>query len=294
MTITGERGSPAEKNRWGYDRARETLEFIQARAQGFEPRTAVVLGSGLGEVAGAVEGPIELSGQDIPNWPVSTAPGHAGRVLLGRLAGRPVILLQGRVHCYEGYPMQAVTFPTRVLGMMGVRQYVGTNASGGINPELEAGDIAAVTDHINLMGANPLTGPSEPRWNVRFPDMSHAYSPRLLSLLDRAADRAGATLKRGVYAAFMGPSFETPAEVRMARTLGADLAGMSTVPEVIVANAMGMEAAVLSCVANKAAGLSATPLTQEEVLDVMRETAKSLLAVLRELMRGLDEEEARR
>ena len=183
--------------------------------------------------------------------------------------------------------MREVTFPVRVLGMMGVRQYVATNASGGVNPKLAPGDIAAVRDHINLMGANPLVGPSEPRWNVRFPDMTHAYSPRLLELLDMAAAGAGLTLKRGVYAAFMGPSYETPAEVRMARTLGADLVGMSTVPEVVVANAMGMETAVLSCVANRASGMGDEHLTEEEVLRVMAESSRSLALLIRGLLRAL-------
>ena len=271
----------------GYDRAARALEHIRCAAGDFKPRVAVVLGSGLGSVADEVEDARILSAAEIPGWPRSTAPGHAGRVVMGTLEGCPVILLQGRVHCYEGYSMQDVTFPVRVLGMMGVRQYVATNASGGVNPELAPGDIAAVQDHINLMGANPLVGPSEPRWNVRFPDMTHAYSPRLLELLDRAAAGAGLTLKRGVYAAFMGPSYETPAEVRMARTLGADLVGMSTVPEVIVANAMGMETAVLSCVANRASGMGDEHLTEEEVLRVMAESSRSLALLIRGLMRAL-------
>lgn len=271
----------------GYDRAARALEHIRRAAGDLEPRVAVVLGSGLGSVADEVEDARILPAAEIPGWPRSTAPGHAGRVVMGTLEGCPVILLQGRVHCYEGYSMQDVTFPVRVLGMMGVRQYVATNASGGVNPELAPGDIAAVRDHINLMGANPLVGPSEPRWNVRFPDMTHAYSPRLLELLDRAAAGAGLTLKRGAYAAFMGPSYETPAEVRMARTLGADLVGMSTVPEVIVANAMGMETAVLSCVANRASGMGDEHLTEEEVLRVMAESSRSLAILLRGLMRAL-------
>lgn len=270
-----------------YDRAARALEHIRRAAGDLEPRVAVVLGSGLGSVADEVEDARILPAAEIPGWPRSTAPGHAGRVVMGTLEGCPVILLQGRVHCYEGYSMQDVTFPVRVLGMMGVRQYVATNASGGVNPELAPGDIAAVRDHINLMGANPLVGPSEPRWNVRFPDMTHAYSPRLLELLDRAAAGAGLTLKRGVYAAFMGPSYETPAEVRMARTLGADLVGMSTVPEVIVANAMGMETAVLSCVANRASGMGDEHLTEEEVLRVMAESSRSLALLIRGLMRAL-------
>ena len=172
---------------------------------------------------------------------------------------------------------------------MGVRQYIGTNASGGVNDAFEPGDIVAVEDHINLMGANPLAGPLEPRWNIRFPDMTHAYSPRLLALLDRAAKEAGVALKRGVYVAFPGPSFETPAEVRMARLLGADVVGMSTVPEVIAASAMGMEVAVLSCVANKAAGLSEALPSHEDVMEVMMDTAHhSLVAVVRAFMRALN------
>ena len=271
----------------GYDRAARALEHIRCAAGDFKPRVAVVLGSGLGSVADEVEDARILSAAEIPGWPRSTAPGHAGRVVMGTLEGCPVILLQGRVHCYEGYSMQDVTFPVRVLGMMGVRQYVATNASGGVNPELAPGDIAAVQDHINLMGANPLVGPSEPRWNVRFPDMTHAYSPRLLELLDRAAAGAGLTLKRGVYVAFMGPSYETPAEVCMARTLGADLVGMSTVPEVVVANAMGLETAVLSCVANRASGMGDEHLTEEEVLRVMAESSRSLALLIRGLVRAL-------
>ena len=271
----------------GYDRAMKALDCLCRAAGDFKPRAAVVLGSGLGSVADEVGDARILSAAEIPGWPLSTAPGHAGRVVMGMLEGCPVILLQGRVHCYEGYSMREVTFPVRVLGMMGVRQYVATNASGGVNPELVPGDIAAVRDHINLMGANPLVGPSEPRWNVRFPDMTHAYSPRLLELLDMAAAGAGLTLKRGVYAAFMGPSYETPAEVRMARTLGADLVGMSTVPEVVVANAMGMETAVLSCVANRASGMGDEHLTEEEVLRVMAESSRSLALLIRGLLRAL-------
>ncbi|MCR4817934.1 MAG: purine-nucleoside phosphorylase [Fretibacterium sp.] len=276
---------------WGYEEALEAVEYLRGHSGGLIPMTAVILGSGLGDAAEGVEDPVVLEGKDIPNWPVSTAPGHAGRVIMGKISGRPVVLLQGRVHYYEGYSMQAVTFPTRVLGMLGIRQYVATNASGGIRDDLRTGEIVAVEDHINLMGANPLMGPTEPRWNPRFPDMSHAYSPHLLRLLERAADSAGVALKRGVYAAFMGPSFETPAEVRMARTLGADLAGMSTVPEVIVANAMGIETAVLSCVANKAAGLTDMMLTEQEVLNAMAGSARALAEVIHALMCVLNEEE---
>lgn len=270
-----------------YERAVKALEYLTQAAEGFEPLTAVVLGSGLGSVADEIEDARVLNTAEIPGWPASTAPGHAGRVVMGRLGGRPVILLQGRVHVYEGYSMREVTFPVRVLGMMGVQQYVATNASGGVNPDFAPGDIVAVRDHINLMGDNPLIGSHEPRWNVRFPDMTYAYSPRLLEMLDRAAAEARLSLKRGVYAAFMGPSYETPAEVRMARILGADLVGMSTVPEVIVANAMGMETAVLSCVANKAAGMGDEHLSEEDVLRVMAGSSRSLTLLIRTLMCAL-------
>lgn len=281
------------QERASYEHAQEALEYIREHVGGAAPLTAIVLGSGLAEVAEAVEDPLTLKAQDIPNWPGSTAPTHAGQVIFGGLAGRPIVMLQGRVHCYEGYSMRIVTFPVRVLGMMGIRQYIATNAAGGIGYGFDAGTIAAVEDHINLMGANPLTGLNEPRWNLRFPDMTHAYSPRLLDLIDRAASECGIDVKRGVYAAFSGPSYETPAEIRAARTLGANLVGMSTVPEIIVANAMGMEAAVLSCVSNKAAGLSDAPLTMEDVTMTMMDTAKTLVNLLQALMRALDSADKR-
>ena len=222
-----------------YDKAQEAVEFIKAKIKDRQVLTAIVLGSGLGQASGsqADEDEIIINAADIPNWPVSTAPGHAGRLIFKNIEGRGIVILQGRVHYYEGYSMQEVTFPTRVVCMLGIKEYIATNASGGISHWLQSGDIVAVTDHINLMGANPLRGKNEARWNVRFPDMTHAYSKRLLDLMERAASLSGVhNLKRGVYAAFAGPSFETPAEVKMAKILGADLAGMSTVPEIIVAN----------------------------------------------------------
>ena len=249
-------------------------------AVGAAPDVAVVLGSGLGAFAEELEDAIAIPYGDIPHFVVSTAPGHAGQVFLGSLRGRPVVLLKGRAHYYEGYSMRQVTLPVRVLGLWGVKQYVATNAAGGMSYSLWPGDIVAVQDHINLMGDNPLIGPAEPRWNVRFPDMTYAYSPRLNDLIERAAAEAGVPVQRGIYAAFSGPSYETPAEVRMARLLGADLVGMSTVPEVIVANAMGMETAVLSCVANKAAGMSENLLTEEEVLSTMNASSQTLARLI--------------
>ncbi|MDR1732130.1 MAG: purine-nucleoside phosphorylase [Synergistaceae bacterium] len=273
-----------------YEKVAEALAFIRSIAGDFQPATAIVLGSGLGNVAEAVQEPRIIETKDIPHWPRSTAPGHAGQIVLGTVEGRPVALLKGRVHYYEGYDMRQVTFSTRVLGMWKVRQYIGTNASGCIDAALNAGDVVLVQDHINHMGTNPLIGSHESKWGVRFPDMTHAYSPRLLKLCERAAAAAGVQVHRGVYIAFSGPSYETPAEIRMARVLGASVVGMSTVPEVIVANAMGMETAVISCVGNKAAGLSDEILTEEEVLSAMQAASDRIAALLRALMRTLSDE----
>ena len=250
-----------------------------------QPETVIVSGSGLGGIADAAENTIIIDAHDIPHWPGSTAPGHAGKIIIGKISGSPVIIQQGRVHYYEGHSMKAVTFPVRVFGMLGVKNYIATNAAGAINTSYNPGEIIAVKDHINLMGANPLAGPNDPRWNERFPDMSRAYNPELLSMLE------GLGLRQGVYAAFTGPSFETPAEVKMAGLLGADLAGMSTVPEVITANAMGLRVGVLSCVANMAAGIEPDKtLTGQEVLDKMKESSGKLAVLLVKLIENLNRE----
>ena len=249
------------------------------------PETVIVSGSGLGGIADAAENTIIIDAHDIPHWPGSTAPGHAGKIIIGKISGSPVIIQQGRVHYYEGHSMKAVTFPVRVFGMLGVKNYIATNAAGAINTSYSPGEIIAVKDHINLMGTNPLMGSNDPRWNERFPDMTHAYNPELLSMLE------GFGLRRGVYAAFTGPSFETPAEVKMAGLLGADLAGMSTVPEVITANAMGLRVGVLSCVANMAAGIEPDKtLTGQEVLDKMKESSGKLAVLLVKLIENLNRE----
>jgi purine-nucleoside phosphorylase len=281
----------SDENDGGFENVMEALRYIQAETGSFKPKTAVVLGTGLGGVADAVADPRIIDTQNIPHWPHSTAPGHAGQIILGKIAGRPVILLKGRVHYYEGYDMKDVVFSTRVLGMLGVGQYIATNASGGIDESLNAGDIVLVTDHINYMGVNPLRGRTEPRWNERFPDMTHVYSPRLLGLCESAASQLNISTTRGVYIAFSGPTYETPAEIRMARLLGASVVGMSTVPEVIVANAMGMENAVISCVANKAAGLVGSEdekLTEEEVLTAMGIAAVRVGALVRALVERIE------
>ena len=258
---------------YNYDEALQAANFIKKFLTDV-PSAAIVSGSGLGDIADVIENKIIIDTKEIPNWPRSTAPGHAGKIIAGKIHEKNIILLQGRVHYYEGYSMQAVVFPVRVLKLLGVNEYIATNASGAINKNFQTGDIIAVRDHINFMGDNPLIGVNEPRFNVRFPDMTHAYNEKFLEILKSFG------LKTGVYAAFMGPSFETPAEIKMAGLLGADLAGMSTVPEIIAANAMNMKATVLSCVANMAAGISEDELTGQEVIENMKKTSGKLAQII--------------
>ncbi len=265
----------------------EALAALRSRG-GPTPRVALVLGSGLGGVGDRVDGAVRIPYGEIPHWPSSTAPGHEGCLVVGTLEGIPVVVMQGRIHMYEGYSLQEVTFPMRVFGRWGVSVVVLTNASGGVHPGLSSGDLVLIQDHINLMGGNPLVGPNEESWGVRFPDLSRAYDPDLMIQAEGAAREEGVTRKRGIYAAFSGPSFETPAEVRMARLLGADLVGMSTVPEVIVARHMGLRVCALSCVANPAAGLGTQELTHEEVLATVRRAAENMTRVIRRLLKNLE------
>ena len=268
---------------YDYHDACETSEYIK-RALSFTPKTAIVSGSGLSDIADMVKDSITLYARTVPNWPGSTAPGHSGRIIAGTIHGRPVIFLQGRVHYYEGYSMKAVTFPVRVLKMLGVKEYIATNASGAI-ASYSPGEIAAIRDHINMMGTNPLIGRNNDNWNERFPDMTHAYDPGMLKFFD------GLGLSQGVYAAMHGPSFETPAEVNMLRILGADIVGMSTVPEVITANAMGMRVAGLSCAANMAAGVDPDhTLTGQEVLEVVSKSAVKMAEIITALIDRLNQE----
>ena len=226
------------------------------------PRLGIILGSGLGNFASQVEDPTTIAYADIPNWPLSTVVGHSGKLILGHIVGIPVAVMQGRVHAYEGYPLTAVTFPTRVLGLLGCTTLIVTNAAGGIRPNIPQGSLVAISDHINLTGTNAALGPNEPRFALlpgagqRFFDMSTAYSLALRTLAIAEAAKQGFTLTEGVYLAVLGPSFETPAEIRAFRTLGADLVGMSTVHEVIVARHMGIEVLGISLVTNMAAGVT--------------------------------------
>jgi purine-nucleoside phosphorylase len=244
------------------------------------PRVAMVLGSGLGGLAGDLADPVHLDFQSIPHYPRAGVEGHAGRLSGGALGGVPVLLQQGRVHFYEGYPMRQVVLLARGLALAGVEILVVTNAAGAVATDLGPGDLMRITDHINLMGSNPLTGPHRPEFGHRFPDMSRAYDPDVGGILDGAAAALGLELHRGVYAAFSGPSYETPAEIRMVRSLGASAVGMSTVPEAVVATQMGVKVGAVSCIANSAAGMSKKGISHEEVLQVTAEGGERLARIL--------------
>lgn len=257
-----------------FDAVGRAADEVRARV-GAVPSTAVVLGSGLGGFADRLANAVVVRYDELPGWPRPTVSGHAGRLVVGEIGGTRVLVLSGRVHFYEGRAAHDVTFATRVLGRAGVRHLIITNASGGINPTLGRGSLMVIDDHINFMGINPLVGPNEPRFGPRFPDMSEVYSRRLRAVADEASHATGVPVAHGVYVAVSGPSYETPAEIRAFRTLGADAVGMSTVPEAIVARHMGIEVLGISCVANPAAGLEDVTLSEQDVLDTASTVAAS-------------------
>jgi purine-nucleoside phosphorylase len=273
-----------------FDQVSEAATFLKSKLGSLAPRNGIVLGSGLGAVADAVADPIVIPYGEIPHFPQSTVEGHSGRLVAGLMAEIPVVVMQGRVHFYEGYTPQQVTFPMRVLGALGIQAVILTNAAGGIGEGLHIGQLVALADHINFMGFNPLNGLNEARFGfqpgagLRFFDMTEAYSKRLRALAQEAAASEGFQLAEGVYLAVPGPSFETPAEIRAFRTLGATLVGMSTVPETIVARHMGIEVLGISCVTNLAAGLGATQLSHAEVFEAGRGVEHSLARLFKRLL----------
>lgn len=273
-----------------YDQVSEAASFLRVMFDAFKPRIGIVLGSGLGAVADAVKAKVSVPYREIPHFPQSTVAGHSGRLVAGKIGKAPVVLMQGRVHSYEGYTPQQVTFPMRVLGTLGIRAVVLTNAAGGIKDGYSVGQLVLLGDHINQMGWNPLTGPNEERFAVRkgaglrFFDMTEAYSKQLRSLAKQAASEEGFELEEGVYLATPGPSFETPAEIRAFRTLGATLVGMSTVPETIAARHMGIDVLGISCVTNLAAGLGATELSHEDVSETGKRVEKRLAGLITRLV----------
>jgi purine-nucleoside phosphorylase len=269
-----------------YDAVQRAAAWLREHGIG-TPDLAIVLGSGLGDFAAGLIEPWSVPYADIPGWPASAVVGHAGRLIVGGCAGRRVAALSGRAHYYEGHDLRTVTFATRVVGALGIRTLFLTNAAGGINLDLTAGTLMLITDHINLMGTNPLIGPNEDRFGARFPDMTEVYSKRLRALADRAAVEAGLRLPHGVYAAVHGPSYETPAEIRYLRAIGADAVGMSTVPEAIVARHMGIEVLGLSCITNAAAGVLPAPLDHGEVMAVAARVRGEFSMLLEEIIERL-------
>ena len=259
------------------------VDFIRTRTD-VKTKIGVVLGSGLGAFADALECSIGIPYSEIPDWPASTAVGHAGALVIGRIGSQDIAVMSGRSHFYEGYGPAQVVFGVRVLHQLGVRTIVFTNAAGGINMSYQQGGLVLISDHINLQGFNPLIGPNDDTLGPRFPDMSDAYSARLRTIAMATAAELGITLGEGVYAAMSGPSYETPAEIRFLRTIGADLVGMSTVPEVIVANHMGMRCLAISCVTNMAAGILPQKLNHEEVLETGRRVRHTLIRLLSALI----------
>lgn len=252
------------------------------------PKIALVLGSGLGGFADSLADPSKIPYAEIPNFPRSTAIGHAGQLVIGNAGTVAVAAMQGRVHLYEGYSAHQVAFPMRVFGRMGIRSVILTNAAGGINRNYTQGALVLIRDHINLQGCNPLTGPNDDRFGVRFPDMTHAYSKNFRAIAREEAKRLRLALHEGVYAALPGPSYETPAEINYLRIIGADLVGMSTVLEVIAARQMKINVLAISCVTNMAAGILDQPLTHEEVMQTGERVKSSFEALLRAVLPRID------
>jgi purine-nucleoside phosphorylase len=262
-----------------YDHVEEAVDAIRSRAPEV-PEIAIVLGSGLGDFASALDDAASMAYGDLPHWPASRVVGHEGRLAIGRSRGKLIAALAGRSHAYEGHDLQTVTFAVRVLGVLGVKTLILTNAAGGVNTGFLRGALMVIDDHINLLGNNPLAGPNDERFGPRFPDMTEVYSQRLRRIADEAGRELGLVLPHGVYVALLGPSYETPAEIRYLRTIGADAVGMSTVPEAIVARQMGMEVLGLSCISNMAAGVLPQPLHHDEVLETTRRVRGQFIALL--------------
>ncbi|MCU1268492.1 MAG: Purine nucleoside phosphorylase [Acidobacteria bacterium] len=266
-----------------YSRAEHAARIIRARTN-LRPRIALVLGSGLGDFGDEFQDAVAIPYEEIPGFPVSTVEGHAGRLVIGKIENVPVLAMQGRVHFYEGYALEEVTFPIRTFKLLDIKTLVLTNAAGGVDVQLSQGALMLISDHLNLMGVNPLRGPNDGRFGPRFPDMSAVYSQELQHQAIEEARAMGLELRRGVYAGLSGPSYETPAEIRLLRGLGADAVGMSTVPEAIVARHMGLEVLGISCITNMAAGLGNEPINHQEVVETGKQVRETFAALLRRLV----------
>ncbi len=269
-----------------YERAEHAARTIRARVK-HEPRLGVVLGSGLGGFADDFEDAVSIPYEDIPGFVRSTAQGHAGHLVVGRIDQVPILAMQGRVHYYEGYTMEEVTFAIRTFKLLGIKTLVLTNAAGGINVQLSQGALMIISDHLNLMGVNPLRGANDERFGPRFPDMSAVYSPALQEIVVEEARALGIELRRGIYAALSGPNYETPAEIHLLRNCGADAVGMSTVPEAIVARQMDMEVLGISCITNMASGISDQPINHDEVMETGNRVRSTFTQLLRRVVSRL-------
>jgi purine-nucleoside phosphorylase len=269
--------------RYGADAAQKAANAIRSRADTRQPAIGIILGSGLGGLASKISDAVRIPFGDIPGFPEATVVGHEGTLVLGSLGGRDVVALNGRFHMYEGHPAALAAFPVRVFHALGARELFVSNAAGGISSKLRVGDLMIICDHLNLMGANPLVGEMQ-AGDIRFPDMTDAYDPGFRRVLRNSAEPLGITLREGVYAGLLGPSYETPSEVKMLRILGADAVGMSTVPEVIVARALGMRVAGVSCITNAAAGVSGSALSHAEVLETTNRVSARFESVVTEFL----------
>jgi len=266
-----------------YGRVQAAADAVRGRI-GAIPAIALVLGSGLGDFADAVTDAVVLPYETLPNWPTTSVIGHAGKLVVGTVRGRRVAVLSGRAHYYEGHPMASVVFATRVMALVGVKTYVLTNAAGGVNTSFSSGALMVIDDHINLVGTNPLLGPNDERFGPRFPDMSEVYSTRLRGVADASAKTSGVEVAHGIYVGLHGPSYETPAEIRYLRAIGADAVGMSTVAEAIVARHMGMEVLGISCITNMAAGVLPQPLNHSEVMETAQRVKGAFIGLLEEIV----------
>src|SRR5688572_17787008 len=266
-----------------YERAEHAARTIRARLT-IEPRVALVLGSGLGGFADDFEDAVRIPYDQIPGFPRSTVEGHEGQLIAGKVDSVPVLAMQGRVHYYEGYALEEVTFPVRTFKLLGIKTLVLTNAAGGINVQLSQGALMVISDHLNLMGVNPLRGPNDERFGPRFPDMSEVYARDLQEMVVEEARDLDVTIRRGIYAALTGPSYETPAEIHMLRSFGADAVGMSTVPEAIVARHMSMKVLGISCITNMAAGINDSPINHDEVMETGNRVRATFTLLLRHII----------
>lgn len=264
----------------------EATAFIKKQFH-ITPSIGLILGSGLGVLAGEIENPINIDYKDIPHFPESTVSGHKGRLVIGTLQGKSVIAMQGRFHFYEGYTMKQVTFPVRVMKALGIHSLIVTNAAGGIREDFKPGDLMLITDHINNMGTNPLIGPNDTEMGARFPDMSEPYDREYIDLATTCAKELDLNIRKGIYVANTGPMYETSAEVKMLRMLGADAVGMSTVPEVVVANHAQIRVLGISCISNMAAGILPQPLTHDEVIETTNKVKKHFLQFVQHVLKKL-------